>query len=62
MGADADLVVFDPGTVADRADYAAPARPSVGMRHVLVGGTFVVRDGVADPEARPGRPIRGVRR
>jgi len=62
VGADADLVVFDPGTVADRADYAAPARPSVGMRHVLVGGTFVVRDGVADPEARPGRPIRGVRR
>ncbi|HTF54882.1 MAG TPA: hypothetical protein VK735_46200 [Pseudonocardia sp.] len=61
-GADADLAVFDPDVVRDRSDYAAPARTSVGMRHVLVGGTFVVRDGIADPEARPGRPVRGVAR
>ena len=61
-GADADLAVFDPEVVRDRSDYAAPARTSVGMRHVLVGGTFVVRDGIADPDARPGRPVRGAAR
>ncbi|MBO0850096.1 MAG: amidohydrolase family protein [Pseudonocardia sp.] len=57
VGADADLVVFDPDTITDRATYAALA-PSTGIRHVLVGGEFVVRDGRLLPEARPGRPVR----
>ena len=43
-GADADIVVFDPATVSDRASYADSTRPSAGIRHVLVNGTFVVRD------------------
>ena len=57
VGADADLVVFDPGTVTDRATYAQLA-PSTGFRHVLVGGTPVVRDGELLTGALPGRPGR----
>jgi len=57
-GSDADIVVFDPETISDQATYSASTRPSSGIRHVLVNGTFVVRDGHLDPVARPGRPIR----
>ncbi|WP_219502353.1 amidohydrolase family protein [Nonomuraea ceibae] len=57
-GADADLTVFDPDTVTDRATYAATALPSTGFRHVLVGGVPVVQDGALLPDARPGRPVR----
>ena len=57
-GADADVVVFDPATVADRATYADSIRPSAGIRHVLVNGAFVVREGAIVPGARPGRPVR----
>jgi hypothetical protein len=59
VGADADLVSFDPETVSDHATYDAPTLTSQGMRHVLVAGTPVVTDGVLDPHARPGRPVRG---
>ena len=58
-GADADLTLFDPETVIDRATYDAPDRYSDGIRHVLVGGTFVVRDGDLVEETFPGRPILG---
>ena len=57
-GADADLVVFDPATVSDQATYAESTRPSTGVAHVLVNGTFVVRDAALDPAVRPGRPVR----
>jgi cytosine/adenosine deaminase-related metal-dependent hydrolase len=58
-GSDADVVVFDPGTIADRASYRDSTRPSAGIRHVLVNGTFVVRDGQLVIGAAPGRPVRG---
>jgi N-acyl-D-aspartate/D-glutamate deacylase len=58
VGSDADLVVIDPQTISDSATYLDPTRPSVGVRHLLVDGTFVVRDGVLDADAFPGRPIR----
>ena len=61
-GADADIVVFDPATVSDRASYASSTRPSAGIRHVLVNGTFVVRDSDIVPDARPGRPVRAAPR
>lgn len=57
VGCDADLVVFDPDRIGDRATYSQLA-PSVGVRQVFVGGTAVVRDGELVPEALPGRPIR----
>ena len=58
VGADADVTVFDAATVSDRATFAEPMTPSVGIVHVLVNGTFVVRNGELIPEARPGRPVR----
>jgi N-acyl-D-aspartate/D-glutamate deacylase len=57
-GSDADIVVFDPNTITDQATYSHSTRPSTGIRHVLVNGTFVVRDGQLDTTAHPGRPIR----
>ncbi|MGH3150180.1 MAG: amidohydrolase family protein [Streptosporangiaceae bacterium] len=57
-GADADLVLLDPATLTDRATYADSTRPSAGIRHVLVSGGFVVRDGSIVLDARPGRPVR----
>jgi N-acyl-D-aspartate/D-glutamate deacylase len=57
-GCDADIVVFDPATVSDQATYALTTRPSRGFRHVLVNGTFVVRDSAAVPAALPGLPVR----
>ena len=57
-GSDADIVVFDPETITDQATYADSTRPSTGIRHVLVNGTFVVRDGTLDTNAQPGRPVR----
>jgi cytosine/adenosine deaminase-related metal-dependent hydrolase len=57
VGADADLVVFDPATVTDHATYTQMAA-STGFRHVLVGGTPVVRDGEIVLDALPGRAVR----
>ena len=58
VGADADLVVFDPATVRDRASYEQPHRPSEGIPFVLVEGDFVVRDGELVKDATPGRALR----
>ena len=60
-GAIADLVAFDPDTVADRATYDRPHQLSVGIEHVLVGGVEVFARGepVADLGAElPGRALR----
>lgn len=59
VGVDADLTLFDPDRVIDQATYGAPDRYSVGIAHVLVGGTFVVRGGALVDGVRPGRPIIG---
>lgn len=59
VGADADIVVLDPSRITDTATYQDPTRPSRGVRHLLVAGTFVVRDGDLQPDAYPGRPLRG---
>jgi N-acyl-D-amino-acid deacylase len=56
-GAAADLVAFDPNTVADRATFEDPHQFPVGIPHVIVNGTFVIRDG-EHTGARPGRAVR----
>ena len=58
-GADADVVVLDPDVITDTATYLEPATPSVGVRHLLVAGTPVVRDGEIVPDAYPGQAVRG---
>jgi N-acyl-D-aspartate/D-glutamate deacylase len=57
-GADADIVVFDPARVIDKATYENPAQYSEGFRHALVQGAFVVRDGKLQDGVAPGQPIR----
>lgn len=56
-GRAADVVVFDPATVGDRATYAEPHQYPTGIVHVLVNGVAVVRDG-QQTEARPGQVLR----
>lgn len=57
VGADADLTIFDPATVRDRATYEDATIPSAGIPYVIVGGQIVV-DGGNVTAARPGRGIR----
>ena len=57
---DADITVFDPERVIDRATYEAPARYSEGIKHVLVNGIFVVKDGQLQSGAAPGRAARSL--
>jgi N-acyl-D-amino-acid deacylase len=54
----ADIVVFDPDTITDRATFSAPNQLSVGMQWVLVNGVPVVGDGAATG-ALPGHVLRG---
>ena len=56
-GAYADLVVFDPRTVADRSTWEAPTRPAAGIDLVMVNGRTVWQAG-AGTGARPGRALR----
>ena len=60
-GAVADVVVLDPATVADLADYAAPRTHATGVDHVLVSGAFALRDRQLTG-ARPGRALRRAER
>jgi N-acyl-D-aspartate/D-glutamate deacylase len=54
----ADLTVFDPETVIDRATFENPHQYPVGIPHVFVGGVAIVRDGQVTG-ARPGVVLRG---
>lgn len=58
-GADADIVVFDAGTISDRATFEKPMEPSVGVRYLVVGGTVVVDEGKVVPDVFPGRALLG---
>lgn len=57
-GMDADVAVFDPHTVGEKATFANMNRPAEGMVHVLVNGVPVISGAVLDAAASPGRPIR----
>jgi len=58
-GADADIVVFDPQTIADRSTFEKPMEPSVGVHYLVVGGTPVIDDGKLIPDVFPGRALLG---
>ncbi|HEY8482361.1 MAG TPA: amidohydrolase family protein, partial [Spirillospora sp.] len=55
-GAAADIVVFDPARIADRATFAEPQRYPDGIRAVVVGGRAVVEDGVHHGAGHPAGP------
>ena len=54
----ADVVVFDPKTIADKATFEKPHQYAVGMKHVFVNGTQVLKDG-EHTGAKPGRALWG---
>jgi len=54
----ADVVVFDPKTIADRATFEKPHQYAVGMKHVFVNGVQVLKDG-EHTGAKPGRALWG---
>jgi N-acyl-D-aspartate/D-glutamate deacylase len=56
-GADADIVVFDAQTIADRATFKSPMEPSVGVHYLIVGGTVLIDEGKVVPGVFPGRAI-----
>ena len=58
VGAYADVVVFDPDAIADRATFDHPYRPAQGVSHVVVNGTLILADRVAVAGALPGRYLR----
>jgi N-acyl-D-aspartate/D-glutamate deacylase len=58
VGADADITVFNPDTVIDKATYEEPLQYSEGIEFVLVSGTLVVKDGKLVEGVFPGRAAR----
>lgn len=54
----ADIVVFDPKTIADKATFEKPHQYAVGVKDVLVNGVAVLKDG-EHTGAKPGRAVRG---
>jgi len=59
VGADADITIFDPETIRDRATYTDPILPSQGIEYVLVNGAVVLDGNNLNPEIRAGVAIRG---
>lgn len=59
-GSDADVVVFDPEIITDTSDYPGlgqPDSPPLGLEHVLVNGTPVVKNGLLLQDSRPGKAV-----
>ena len=56
-GADADIVVFDPATIADRATFKSPMEASVGVRYLVVGGTLLIDQSTLVKDVFPGRAL-----
>lgn len=59
IGADADLTIFDPATIRDRATYRDPFQGAAGIAHVIVDGVRVAEGGRVLDGARPGRILSG---
>jgi dihydroorotase len=58
VGADADIAVFDPARVIDKATFDKPDQYSEGIPYVLVNGVLVVRDGQIVEGVKPGVGIK----
>jgi len=58
VGTDADITIFNPTTIIDKADFKG-LQFSEGVKHVLINGVFVVREGENVKDAFPGEAIIG---
>ncbi|MGN0933060.1 amidohydrolase family protein [Falsigemmobacter intermedius] len=58
VGCDGDILVFDPQTFGEKADFLQMNARSQGVRHLLVNGVPVILSGALQPDLRPGQPIR----
>lgn len=61
-GADADITIFDPNTIIDKATFEGGLKFSEGIKHVMVNGVFVVKNGATVGNVFPGQPVYGRRR
>ncbi len=59
IGCDADITVFDPQTIIDKASYEDGLAFSDGIYHVLVNGVFVLKNGETVRDVYPGQPVYG---
>jgi cytosine/adenosine deaminase-related metal-dependent hydrolase len=62
IGADADITIFDPGTVRDRATFDGGLEFSEGVEYVLVGGVLALENGDTVPDVFAGQPVYGKHR
>jgi N-acyl-D-aspartate/D-glutamate deacylase len=59
VGMDADITVFNPATVTDKATFEKGLAFSEGVEYVLVNGVFVLKNGKTVPDIFPGQPVYG---
>lgn len=59
VGADADITIFNPDTVIDKATFEKGLAFSAGIEHVMVNGTFVLTNGKTVTGVLPGQPVYG---
>jgi len=59
VGADADITIFNPETVTDKATFEKGLAFSEGVEHVVVNGTFVLKNGTTVQGVMPGQPVYG---
>jgi dihydroorotase-like cyclic amidohydrolase len=59
VGADADITVFDPNTIIDKATFDGGLKFSEGIKHVIVNGTFVIKNGATIGNVFPGQAVVG---
>src|SRR5688500_12461603 len=58
VGAHADLTIFDPDSIIDRATFQEAAKEAFGVSFVIVNGIVIVKDGHVQKNTYPGQPIR----
>ncbi len=59
VGADADITIFNPNTITDKATFEKGLEFSAGIEYVIVNGTFILKNGKTVSNVFPGQPVYG---